>query len=152
MKRRIVIFLALIFLLTGCGEKEEKATTTEATTEAKKTINTIFGEKLETADQKYKDAISDYVMVELDDQISGTITASSGGMIAEAADFTSSFLDSYENKYPKNYIIVKYEDASGYYVIWDSEDGKTGYLTNSLTNYSEENVTIEGLYSWKEGK
>lgn len=157
MKKRIVLFLAtmMILLMAGCGEKEE--TTTQATTEAvteetKKSIGEIYGEELGKADQKYQDAIKDYTMIELDDQISGTITASSGGMMAEAADFTSSFLDSYENKYSKNYITVKYEDESGYTVTWDSEDGKTGYLMNTLTNYSEDNVTIDGLYSWKEGK
>jgi hypothetical protein len=169
MKKRIIFILAFGMLLTGCGKEKTKETTTtttealtealteaptESTTEAKaeKTANDVFREELEKADQKYKDAIKDYSIIYFNDEISATVNTTSGGMIAEAAEFTTNFFDSYEVK-PSSYsIIVKYDDESGYMVSWDSHDNKTGFLMNTLTHYSENDVTVEGLYSWKEGK
>ena len=164
MKRRFLLSSILIIsmlFVTGCGKEEGKEDTTstssqvteaseESTTE--ESINDYFGKELEKADQKYKDAIKDYTVTYIDGKIYAYIDTTSGGMIAEAADFSTKVLEPKYQEAVSFALTIHYEDPSGYIVSWDSEDNKTGFLVNTLTNYSESNVTVDGLYSWKEGK
>jgi hypothetical protein len=160
MKRRFLLSSILIIsmlFVTGCGKEEGKEDTTSTSsqvTEAlqEKKTEDEFRQELEKADQKYRDAIADYSIKDYGDTISASIHASNGGTIAEAAEFSTQFFDSRLSGVNSYMLLVQYDDPAGWTVSWDTSDNKTGFLMNTLTNYTEENVTIDGLYSWKEGK
>lgn len=136
MKKRFILLLSLIFILTGCGNAEgastELETVTEVTTEA-----TTETEGME----KY---INSYTDVDLDGVYMINVQINDPSHIAEVAEYTTQ--KAAETDYKEFDILVSYKDASEWVCNWHSYDNKTGVFINTATGYTEQNVSIDRLY------
>ena len=167
MKRRIVIFLALIFLLTGCGEKEEKATTTEATYQTTTEIiteattderddpdyykNLMFDAYYEYP-KDLRDIISGISAYDINGKFTAVIEIIDVGRMGEVAEYITKTINDIAGDFSAYDIMISYSDIKGWVCSWHSYDNKVGILINTLTNYTEENVTVEDLKKWNNGE
>lgn len=153
-KYGLIILMAL--LLTGCENdkagddfsKLEKITTintTEATTEAATEMTTEA-----SLDSDIPEEISQYINDYTETDFQGTYTIiaeiNSAGHMAEVADYVTQ--KAAETNYSDFDIMVSYIDPTGWVCTWHSYDAKTGILINTLTDYTELDVTVDRLYEW----
>ena len=168
MKKRIIFILALILLLTGCGEKEEKAaTTTEATYQI--TTEAITEETTDEKDnpdyyknlmfdayyeypKDLRDIISGISAYDVNGKFTAIIEIGDAGRMGEVAEYVTKTIDDIAGDFSSYDVMISYSDIKGWVCSWHSYDNKTGILINTLTNYTEENVTIEDLKKWNSGE
>ena len=161
-------FLSLTILIiglsfSGCGKEEEKeesiSTSSQVTNvseeqeESKeKTLDELYADALAETTPEIRSAISGSTVVDVNGKLTAIIEINNGGMMADVAEFTTKTIDKIAPGYTSYDIMIEYDLGKDNVVSWHSYDNKVGILINTLTNYYEENVTIDGLYSWKEGK
>lgn len=176
MKKYIIIyFLAMIFILSACGENEETTTkevSTKATTEAT-TIEETTEASVQTNSQKpegseltyeqymyadatdYPDDVSNNIKALTVANYEGTFTViceiKDSGLMAKTAEYITQSSATIGKDFDKFDILISYEGATGWICSWHSYDNKTGILINTLTDYKEENVSIDRLYEWNNG-
>ena len=166
MKRRFLLSSILIIIMlfvTGCGKEEEKeesiSTSSQVTNVSEeqeesreKTLDELYADALAETTPEIRSAISGSTVVDVDGKLTAIIEINNGGMMADVAEFTTKTIDQIAPEYTSYDIMIEYDLGKDNVVSWHSYDNKVGILINTLTNYCEENVTIDGLYSWKEGK
>ena len=142
MKKLFLMLLCVLLLLTGCGASES---TTEATTE---------GSELSLLDSyinDYPEEVKQYIelceSLEQDSYVYANVKVTEAGHMAEVADYITKSISELPGEHTEYDITVRYTDPDkGWVCTWTSKDNKTGTLINTLTNYTEENVTIDDLY------
>lgn len=143
MKKYFITLLSIL-LLTGCG-KAEKTVTTKASTEA--ITEAITEEVIESNLPKEIDPyVDEWHETDLDDLYIIDIKINNAGHMADVADVATQ--RAAQVNYPDLDILISYTDSDGWVCSWHSYDGKTGILINTLTGYTEENVTVDRLYEW----
>lgn len=166
MKRRFLLLSILIIsmlFVTGCGKEEEKeesiSTSSQVTNVSEeqeesreKTLDELYADALAETTPEIRSAISGSTVVDVDGKLTAIIEINNGGMMADVAEFTTKTIDQIAPEYTSYDIMIEYDLGKDNVVSWHSYDNKVGILINTLTNYCEENVTVDGLYSWKEGK
>lgn len=134
MKKYLITLLFILLLLTGCGsvpEQTTKASTEELTTESK-------------IPEEVNQYIDSFVEADLNGTYTVSVDINNAGHMAEVADYVTKAVDGHD-KYD---VLISYKDPKGWVCTWHSYDNKTGILINTLTNYTEENVTVDRLYEW----
>lgn len=134
MKKYLITLLFILLLLTGCGsvpEQTTKASTEEVTTESK-------------IPEEVNQYIDSFVEADLNGTYTVNVDINNAGHMAEVADYVTKAVDGHD-KYD---VLISYTDSKGWVCTWHSYDNKTGILINTLTNYTEENVTVDRLYEW----
>lgn len=165
MKKYFLSLMILISVLSfsGCGKEEKGEESTSISSEQieasdkqgeskEKSLDELYDEAVSQTSAEVRSAISGSSVLDLDGTINAYIEINNAGMMADVADFTTKTIDQIAPGYSKYDIIIESDLANDKIVTWHSYDNKTGILINTLTDYYEENVTIDGLYSWKEGK
>ena len=161
-------FLSLTILIiglsfSGCGKEEKGEESTSILSEQieasdnqdgskEKSLDELYDEAVSQTSAEVRSAISGSTVVDVNGKLTAIIEINDGGMMADVAEFTTKTIDQIAPGYTSYDIMIEYDLGKDNVVSWHSYDNKVGILINTLTNYYEENVTIDGLYSWKEGK
>ena len=137
------MLLCVFLLLTGCGASES---TTEATTS---------GSELSLLDpyiNDYPEEVKQYIelceALEQGSYVYANVKITNAGHMAEVADYITKSISELPGEHTEYDVTIRYIDEAGWVCTWTSKDNKTGSLVNTLTDYSEDNVTIDDLYKW----
>lgn len=152
MKKYAIIIMLLVTMLTGCGNtsKVENMETT-TTTESVETTTEADLDEMDKAVSEFPDDVTQYidsyVSVDLDGTFTVSVDINDAGHMGLVADYITQAVDGLSETYNGYDILISYK-ADKWVCTWHSYDNKKGILINTLTNYTEENVTVDRLYEW----
>lgn len=159
--KKVIICLTFLFILSGCGKTTEP--TTEATTEAAAVTTEESTRHEFTYDELMKASMADYpddafnnikecVTVDIDGVFTVSCDIKDAGKMGIVADYITQSVADVGKDFEQYDILITYVDEAGWVCTWHSYDNKTGILINTLSNYTEKDVTVETLYKWNNGE
>lgn len=160
MKKKIYLLLGII-LLTGCGNTVEQPTTQpqteqvsseETTEQTELDYNTLIHAAIVDYPEEALDCITGLEAGDINNSFTVVCEINNAGKMAIVAENICKSSLEIGKDFDKYNILISYQDKSGWVCTWHSYDCKTGIMINTLTNYTEENVTIDRLYEWNNGE
>ena len=155
MKKFTIVILIAACILSGCGSNSSNTGASpeiEATENVEEVATPSDLSEMDAAVNDFPEEVSqyinDYISVDLDGTFTVSVEINDAGHMGLVADYITKAVDGLSEKYSGYDILITYKDEAGWVCTWHSYDNQVGILINTLTNYTEQNVTVDRLYEW----